>query len=402
MNDTTVNLRLGDCFPTRSPLARLIARRIPPIDAGGLHLSLPDGGVIRRRGDAPGPEAIIEVSSWRALVRTLFDGEHGFADAYLAGEWSTPDLKAVLAWAMVNEQVLARAAAGSWLTRLQNRFRHLRRENTRSGSRRNIAAHYDLGNSFYQAWLDAGMNYSSAIYTGEETLEDAQNRKLDRVIELLGLEGGERVLEIGCGWGSLAARIVSNGCHLTGLTLSREQLAYAQGQITRAESGAADLRLQDYRDVEGRYDRVASIEMIEAVGERFWPAYFSKLRSVLKEGGIAVLQAITIDEKRFANYRKNPDFIQRYIFPGGMLPTSTLIAELASAAGLTLVHDEAFGMSYARTLAEWRSRFLCAWPRIESMGFDQRFRRMWEYYLTYCEVGFLSGTVDVKLFKFVR
>ena len=402
MNDTTVNFRLGDCFPTRSPLARLIARRFPPIDAAGLHLSLPDGGVIRRRGGAPGQEAIIEVASWRAILRTLFDGEHGFADAYLAGEWSTPDLKAVLAWARVNEQVLTRAAAGSWLTRLQNRFHHLRRENTRSGSRRNIAAHYDLGNSFCQAWLDAGMNYSSAIYTGEDTLEDAQSRKLDHVIALLGLDGGERVLEIGCGWGSLAARIVSNGCHVTGLTLSREQLAYAQGQIKRAESGTADLRLQDYRDVKGRYDRVASIEMIEAVGERFWSAYFSKLRSVLKEGGIAVLQAITIDEKRFANYRKNPDFIQRYIFPGGMLPTRTLIAELASAAGLTLVHDEAFGLSYARTLAEWRSRFLCAWPHIESMGFDQRFRRMWEYYLTYCEVGFLSGTVDVKLFKFVR
>ncbi|CAA2141297.1 cyclopropane-fatty-acyl-phospholipid synthase family protein [Hyphomicrobium sp. ghe19] len=402
MSDTTGRMRLRDCLPTRSPLSRLTARSLPPIDAGELRLSLPDGSVIVRRGDAPGPEAVIDVCSWRAPLRMLFDGEHGFADAYLAGEWSTPDLKAVLAWGMLNERVLARAGAGSWLTRVRNRLSHLRRENTRRGSRRNIAAHYDLGNSFYRAWLDAGMNYSSAIYGPEDTLEDAQNRKLDRVIELLALEGGERVLEIGCGWGALAKRIVGSGCHVTGLTLSREQLTYALGHLKHTENGAADLRLQDYRDVDGRYDRVASIEMLEAVGERFWPVYFAKLRNTLKEGGVAVLQAITIDERRFTNYRKHPDFIQRYIFPGGMLPTKTLIAELASSSGLALVHEEAFGASYARTLADWRSRFLSAWPGIEAMGFDQRFRRMWEYYLTYCEVGFHSGSVDVKLFKFVR
>jgi cyclopropane-fatty-acyl-phospholipid synthase len=301
---------------------------------------------------------------------------------------------------MANEQVLALAGSSSLFTRVQNRVRHWRRENTRGGSRRNIAANYDLGNSFYKAWLDAEMNYSSAIYAQDDTLELAQNRKLERVIELLDLEGGERVIEIGFGWGALAQRIVSKGCHVTGLTLSREQLAYAHGRMKDARN-AADLRIQDYRDVVGRYDRVASVEMIEAVGERFWPAYFAKISGILREGGIAVLQAITIDENRFSNYRKNPDFIQRYIFPGGMLPTGTLIKELASAYGLKLVEQEAFGTSYALTLAEWQRRFFRAWPHIESMGFDQRFKRMWEYYLAYCEVGFWSRSVDVNLFKFV-
>jgi cyclopropane-fatty-acyl-phospholipid synthase len=398
MNETTVGMPVVNRSLTRSRLGRFVARRIPQITTGALHLSLPDGDVIIRRSEVRGPEAIIEVSSWIALLRILLDGEQGFADAYLAGEWSTPDLKAVLSWGMANEQVLARAGSGTWFSRLQNRIRHFRRENTKDGSRRNIAAHYDLGNSFYEAWLDAGMNYSSAMYARDDTLELAQNRKLDRVIEMLGLEGGERVIEIGFGWGSLAQRIASKGCHVTGLTLSREQLEYAQGRI----KDAVDFRIQDYRDAVGRYDRVASVEMIEAVGERFWPAYFSKISGILEDGGIAVLQAITIDEKRFVNYRKNPDFIQRYIFPGGMLPTGALIRGLASAYGLKLVEEEAFGMSYARTLAEWQDRFDRAWPRIEGMGFDQRFRRMWDYYLAYCEVGFCCGSIDVSLFKFVR
>jgi len=401
MNETTVDVRMIDRSSTRSRLARLVARRIPQIATGELYLSLPDRGVIVRRSEVPGPKAVIEVNSWRALLRILVDGEHGFADAYLAGEWSTPDLKAVLSWGMANERVLARAGSGTWFSRVQNRIRHFRRENTKGGSRRNIAAHYDLGNSFYEAWLDAGMNYSSALYARDDTLESAQNRKLDRVIELLGLEGGERVIEIGFGWGTLAQRIASKGCHVTGLTLSREQLAYAQGRMEHFKN-AADLRLQDYRDAVGRYDRVASVEMIEAVGERFWPEYFSKISGILKDGGIAVLQAITIDEKRFMSYRKNPDFIQRYIFPGGMLPTGALIKEMASAYGLKLVEEEAFGASYARTLAEWQERFVRAWPRIEGMGFDQRFRRMWDYYLAYCEVGFCLGLVDVRFFKFVR
>ena len=389
-------------LPMKPRWAELIAGGVPSISVGELTVTLPNGTTIARRGEVSGPNARIEIQSWRALVRIIVDGEHGFADAYLAGEWSTVDLKEVLAIAMANEKVLARAGTSSWLTWMRNRLSHLLRENTRSGSRRNIAAHYDLGNAFYRAWLDQDMNYSSAIYAPGDALENAQNRKLDRIIELLALEGGEHVLEIGCGWGALAERLVRGGSDLIGMTLSREQLAYAQKRLqSAAGNGTADFRLQDYRDVGGRYDRVVSIEMLEAVGERYWPIYFSKLRDVLKDGGIAVLQAITIEEFRFAQYRSHPDFIQRYIFPGGMLPTKALIAEFASKAGLTLVHEESFGASYARTLAEWRARFLASWPRIEVLGFDERFRRMWEYYLAYCETGFASRAVDVSLFKLV-
>jgi cyclopropane-fatty-acyl-phospholipid synthase len=283
------------------------------------------------------------------------------------------------------------------LTRLRNRILHRSRNNTLRGSRRNIAAHYDLGNAFYARWLDAGMNYSSALYHGDETLESAQLAKLDRAAELLDLSGGERVLEIGCGWGALAARLIDRyQASVKGLTLSVEQLAHCRDRLAgRPFEG----QLQDYRYENGRYDRVVSIEMLEAVGERFWPVYFAKLRECLAATGVAVLQVITIREDRYETYRSQPDFIQRYIFPGGMLPTPAIIEREAEQQGFKLVHHESFGQSYARTLAEWRSRFLQAWPAIEPLGFDARFRRMWEYYLTYCEVGFSQKLIDVGFFK---
>jgi cyclopropane-fatty-acyl-phospholipid synthase len=245
------------------------------------------------------------------------------------------------------------------------------------------------------------MNYSSALFAGDDTLEAAQKRKLDRAASLLDLSGGERVLEIGCGWGALAEQLIRrHGSNLSGVTLSTEQLAYAQARLADAfEDGRADLRLLDYRDVEGRYDRIASIEMIEAVGERYWPVYFAKLRASLRTGGIALLQAITIDESRFAAYRNRADFIQRHIFPGGLLPTASIIEREAERAGLKLVHRESFGDSYAKTLREWRCRFLRAWPAIEPLGFNERFRRMWEYYLVYCEIGFRFGVIEVGFFK---
>jgi cyclopropane-fatty-acyl-phospholipid synthase len=282
---------------------------------------------------------------------------------------------------------------------VRNRLQHRLRENTKRGSRRNIAAHYDLGNAFYQQWLDRGMNYSSAIYRDGDTLEDAQAAKVGRIAELLDLRGNERVLEVGCGWGAVAERLLQErAAQYVGLTLSREQLAFARERL--ADKGErADVRLQDYRDVTGTFDRIASIEMFEAVGERYWPVYFDKIRALLAEGGAAVLQIITIDEKRFDTYRKTPDFIQRYIFPGGVLPTAAIIEREIRRAGLRLVHNEAFGQSYALTLREWRNRFLRSWPKIETLGFDQQFRRMWEYYLAYCEVGFRFGSIDVRLIK---
>lgn len=378
---------------------RLALRMIPVPDRGRLRIALPSGEVVARTSAAGGAEAVIDVHRWRGLWRILRDGETGFIDGYLDGDWSTPDLVRLLEFFMENEAAFAAPAASSWLSFIRSHLQHRSRANTRRGARRNIAAHYDLGNAFYEQWLDRGMNYSSARFDGANSLEAAQDAKLARIVELMGLAGGERVLEIGCGWGALAERALEvPDCSVVGLTLSTEQLAYAKDRLA-ASAERADLRLQDYRDIGGRFDRIASIEMFEAVGERYWPVYFDKIKSSLTETGSAVLQIITIDEKRFAAYRRTPDFIQRYIFPGGMLPTFSIIEKEVRRAGLKLVHCESFGDSYAETLREWRSRFLRAWPNIETLGFDQHFRRMWEYYLAYCEVGFRFGSINVSLFK---
>ena len=285
------------------------------------------------------------------------------------------------------------------------RLRHALNRNTRRGSRRNIVAHYDLGNGFYEQWLDSDMSYSSALYSPETpTLEDAQQAKIDRIVALLDLNGGENILEIGCGWGALAVRLATmDRISLTGITLSTEQLNYARHRLQKTSAAyACDLRLQDYRDVSGSYDRIVSIEMLEAVGEGYWPLFFARLRDLLRDGGVAVLQVITIDEGRFAQYRRRPDFIQRYVFPGGMLPTTGIVVNEAAKAGLKLVSSEFFGGSYGLTLAEWNRRFQRNWSSIHSSQFDDRFKRMWEYYLAYCQAGFDTGVLDVGLYKFSK
>jgi cyclopropane-fatty-acyl-phospholipid synthase len=272
-------------------------------------------------------------------------------------------------------------------------------------SRRNIAVHYDLGNEFYQHWLDPSMTYSAGLFSSRDrTLEQAQNAKLDRVITLLDLNDGDRVLEIGCGWGSLAERMIErHDCRVTGVTLSARQFDFAQRRLrNRGLAGRSSIRLQDYRDVRGTYDRIVSIEMLEAVGQAYWPTYFEKLRDRLRPGGAAVIQVITIDEDRFEDYRRRPDFIQKYIFPGGMLPTIEIIERETAKAGLSLVGKEFFADSYARTLEEWRRRFLDSWTEIEALGFDERFKRTWEYYLAYCQAGFETGIVNVGLYKIIR
>jgi cyclopropane-fatty-acyl-phospholipid synthase len=280
---------------------------------------------------------------------------------------------------------------------LGNRLLHLVHANTRAGSRRNIQAHYDLGNDFYARWLDAGMTYSSALYPCTDlTLEEAQTAKQDRVLELLAPSAGQTVLEIGMGWGGLAERLAQEGCQVTGLTLSPSQLQHASGRL---QGLAVQPHLRDYRDEAGRYDRIVSIEMLEAVGEVYWPTYFNKVRQCLATGGNAVLQVITIADHRFAQYRATPDFIQRYIFPGGMLPSPRVIREQATAAGLKITAHQTFSLDYARTLAEWLRRFEMAWPDIAVMGFPARFRRLWHYYLCYCEAGFRSGVLDVGLWR---
>lgn len=400
--DLSPDLRAGRARLPR--LERLLARAAvlaADIATGGrAGIVLPDGARFpaRRRGAAP---AEIALRSYRVLRRLLTGGGIGFAESYMAGEWDTQDLAGLLA-------VLAQSqrSAGSLAPRAPlHRLLHLLRANTRGGSRRNIAAHYDLGNDFFRAWLDPSMTYSAARFEKtEDTLEQAQLRKYRSLAAMLDLRPGMRVLEIGCGWGAfaeLAAR--EHGCHVTGLTLSREQLAYAEARIARA--GLADrveLRLQDYRDAGGGFDRIASIEMFEAVGERHWPVFFDVLRRRLVPGGIAALQVITIAEERFARYRSRADFIQRYIFPGGMLPSPGAFGAGIDAAGLRLARVDMFGASYSRTLAEWHAAFDRAWPAIRAMGFDERFRRMWKYYLAYCEGGFRAGAIDVGQFRIER
>lgn len=384
--------------------AQLFGRALTGIDTGSITLVLPSGERMVHLGARPGPDALLRLNRWRALARILLQGDLGFAEGYLRQDWDTADLTAVIELAARNSVRFEQKFTGLAPLRFLRRLWHLAKPNTRRGSRRNIAFHYDLGNEFYRCWLDRGMTYSSALYTSpEQELEAAQQAKIDRVAELLDLHGTESVVEIGCGWGSLAARLAPLCREFTGITLSREQLAYARQRL--AQAGVADgvrLALVDYRDLQGRYDRIVSIEMLEAVGESYWPRYFRTLYERLKPGGWAVLQAITIDQARFAGYRRSADFIQRHIFPGGMLPTRQIIAEQATAAGLKVSSAEFFGQSYARTLAEWRRRFQAAWPQIESMGFAQRFRRLWNYYLCYCEAGFRAGTIDVGLYVFSR
>jgi cyclopropane-fatty-acyl-phospholipid synthase len=381
--------------------ARLVNRMLSGLRYGRLRIVLPSGAVLEKSGVESGPEPTIVIHRWRMLWRLLASGDVGFAEGFIHGDWTTPDLTAVIRFAAKNTEALAPAIKGSAPVKLLHRLRHLFNANTRRGSRRNIEAHYDLGNDFYRQWLDPSMLYSSAIWTeATETLEAAQALKLKTIRDKLALEGGETVLEIGCGWGALAADLaVEADAKITGLTLSPSQLRWARDVTTRTgKAEQIDLRLQDYRDVDGRYDRIVSIEMFEAVGEAYWPAYFETIRRCLKPGGKAVLQVISIEEKRYETYRTATDFIQKYIFPGGFLPSGSTFAAAVGKAGLALTDVEHFGKSYARTLAEWRNRFEAQWPGIAPLGFDQRFYRLWEYYLCYCEAGFEEGSINVGLY----
>lgn len=384
-----------------APLARILAG----LERGSLDVTTPDGVRVAHRAALPGPEASIVLHRWRALRRLAFGGDIAFAEAYGDGDWSSPDLTKVIELAAVNGPTVERQIGGTLLARVANRLAHLRRANTRAGSARNIVAHYDLGNDFFAAWLDPGMSYSSGIYRHPNaTLDEAQAAKQERAIALLDLRGAESVLEIGIGWGGLAERILgAYRGHLTGVTLSPAQLAWSRDRMAQAGlSARADLRLQDYRDVEGRFDRIVSIEMLEAVGEAYWPTYFRTLHDRLAPGGVAVLQVITIAEERYAAYRRGADFIQRHIFPGGMLPTPRILRDLAAASGLRFDHQETFGMSYARTLGDWHRRFVQALPEVAGCGLDERFQRLWRYYLSYCEGGFRAGAIDVGFYRLRR
>mgnify|MGYP000029014289 CR=1 FL=1 len=387
-----------------SVLGKRFDRVLAGITDGQLTLTWPDGSATRHgtHSTEPGHDAHIVLHNFRPVRQMMLNGEVGFAESYLRGDWSADNLVDLFELVMRNETAIADATSGSRLARTLNTVRHALNRNSERGSRRNIAFHYDLGNEFYRLWLDPGMNYSSALFEREgASLSEAQEAKLERVAELVAPEPGARVLEIGCGWGAMAHRLATTrGSHVSGISLSDEQLAWARERHAVASGergGSTEFLHRDYRLVEGRYDHVVSIEMFEAVGECYWNTYFAKLAGLLEHGGTAVLQVITILEERFETYRSSPDFIQRYIFPGGMLPSRTHLAELAERAGFDLVRTEWFGTSYAQTLERWRERFEQVSREVRAQGFDERFVRMWRYYLAYCEAGFRHGSTDVGL-----
>ncbi|AJY46582.1 SAM-dependent methyltransferase [Martelella endophytica] len=380
---------------------RMVVRMASRIRIGTLTLHFPGGRSATVTGSADGPTAEITLRNARPLFRLMTDGDLGFARSYIDGDWESPDLSALLELAIVNEDHLDAVLSSSTVFTALSRFRHRLRRNTKSGSKRNIAFHYDLGNAFYERWLDETMTYSSALYEGRErSLSEAQLAKYDRIIARLQIGPEDRVLEIGCGWGGFAERAAAvTGCHVTGLTLSKEQAKYARERLAKKGlSDRADIRLEDYRDCTGTYDKIVSIEMFEAVGEENWPTFFDAVHDRLAPGGTAVIQSIAIEDHRLDHYRRNPDFIQAYIFPGGMLPSFESFSKCAGEAGLKVRELFAFGRDYARTLLEWEERFLAEWEAIRPLGFDDRFRRMWRYYLHYCASGFNAGNIDVAQF----
>lgn len=379
------------------PLARdtrTVFALLEKLSGGLLEIRLPDGSCALFGDGERG--VTLQVHDEALFARVLARGDIGLAEAYLDGQWDSPDITALLLLLARNREVLARAVYGSWRKLLAARVRHWFNGNSRAGSRRNIMAHYDLGNDFYRAWLDPSMSYSAALYpVGEDaSLSVAQHAKYRRILDRLQAKAGERVLEIGCGWGGFAELAVADGLQLTGLTLSPAQLEWARKRVPQA-----DLRLQDYRDTQEKFDHVVSIEMFEAVGERWWPTYFSTVARALKPGGKAVIQSITLRDDLFPSYRRGTDFIQQYIFPGGMLPSRRVFRQAAARQGLQVTDEFAFGLDYARTLAAWRASFEANWSQISQLGFDDTFRRLWRFYLCYCEAGFAAGNIDVVQFE---
>jgi cyclopropane-fatty-acyl-phospholipid synthase len=372
---------------------------------GSLEVTLPDGRTVRLGDNGPGPAAAMRVYNYGFASRLLRSGDIGIAEAYLRGEWDTPDLTQFLYLFCVNQDWMQTMLTGKPLVRTVQTIRHWFNRNTRRQARRNIYRHYDIGNAFYSAWLDPSMTYSSALFEdGTVDLTAAQNNKYHRLAEAIDLRPGQKLLEIGCGWGGFAEYAAKTfGAKVVGLTISKEQRDFAQARIQAAGLNEhVEIRLQDYRDERDQYDRIASIEMIEAVGEQFWPRYFSQLRDRLLPGGLAGIQAITIQDSLFQTYRREVDFIQRYVFPGGMLPSPEILKSLGERFGVPVIRERIFGQDYAKTLATWRNNFRAAWPNLTPLGFDDRFRRLWEYYLAYCEAGFLSGNIDVRQVIFAK
>ena len=382
--------------------ARRVLQLLEKMEHGTLTVQFPDRSS-KVYGNGAMPHAAISLRNWNVFLASMKSGDIGFAETYIAGDWTTPALSDLLRVMIQNRRVVEDLIYGSWWGRMIYRVKHLLNRNHKANSRKNIHAHYDLGNAFYELWLDGTMNYSSALFEGDfsRTMQTAQNAKVRRALQATDVKVGSRVLEIGCGWGALAEMAtLEMGAHVTGVTLSTEQLAFANARMKwNGKAAQADLRLQDYRDIDdGPYDAVCSIEMIEAVGQEYWPTYFQTVSKMLKPGGKACIQSIVIDDALFDRYVKSTDFIQQYIFPGGCLPGPSEFRRQARLAGLEVVDELKFGPDYAETLRRWRHDFLAHEAQVLTLGFDTAFIRTWEFYLAYCEAAFDEANTDVIQF----
>jgi cyclopropane-fatty-acyl-phospholipid synthase len=404
MNTTTAS---RFAIPAGAPAAAGTALQLMQrLSHGTLMVQLPDGST-QCFGNGQHPHAAITLRNWNVCAAALKSGDIGFAESYIAGDWTTPNLTELLKVFISNRREVEDVVYGTWAGRLLYRLKHLLNRNTKANSQKNIHAHYDLGNAFYDLWLDDTMNYSSAWFDGDTTrpMREAQLAKMRRALRMAGVKKDDRVLEIGCGWGALAEVAAREfDAHVVGVTLSTEQLVFAQSRLLQtAPPGQASLRLQDYRDIDdGPFDAICSIEMVEAVGRAYWPTYFQTVHRLLKPGGRACVQSIVIDDSLFERYVNSTDFIQQYIFPGGCLPCPRAFREEAAAAGLQVVDEFAFGADYAETLKRWREKFLAEKQQVLQLGFDERFMRIWEFYLAYCEAAFAKANIDVVQYTLVK
>ena len=368
------------------------------MNSGRLDFALPDGRIFRAEGKNAGPVAQVDIHNPEVFARLIREGDLGFSDAYLEHWWSTPDLQAFMDWVHADNDDLYDGFPGMGLVRFYEKLRFWLQSNSKRQARKNISHHYDLGNDFYGLWLDETMTYSSALFTtGQESLEAAQIAKYASMVDQMGVKEGDHVLEIGCGWGGFAEYAAKErGLKVTGLTLSQEQLDYSMKRIeNKGLQDKVNIKLQDYRDEKGRYDGIASIEMFEAVGQKYWPVYFETIKNCLHPGRQATLQIITVQDARWEVYQRGVDFIQKYIFPGGMLPSPNALKAEVQNAGLSVVKSKEFGLSYSQTLRRWHDVFNAKWDQAAALGFDDRFRRMWNFYLTSCAATFESGNCDV-------
>ena len=375
-----------------------VFKMLTNMEHGRLDITLPDGRTFRAEGTKPGPVAQVDVHDDDVFARLIREGELGFSDAYLDGHWSTPDLRSFMDVVHLGSETVYDGFTGKFLVQAYERLRFWLHRNNRAQAKKNISYHYDLGNDFYGLWLDETMTYSSAIFeTGQESLEKAQTAKYASLVDEMGAKPGDHILEIGCGWGGFAEYAAKErGLRVTCLTISQEQFKYAKERIEKAGlSDLVEFKLQDYRDEQGQYDGIASIEMFEAVGQKYWPVYFETVRERLKPGAQATLQIITVGDHRWDYYKNGVDFIQKYIFPGGMLPSPSILRQQIDQAGLSVVKSKEFGKSYDLTLRRWYETFNDKWDQIAEMGFDERFRRMWNYYLTACGAAFDTSNCDV-------